>query len=112
MFELGYDEEQPTREAIDTLAGATLLVFGTNWCGYCRAASKPLDTAVASHPAVRIVKVEDGKGRRLGRSFGVKLWPTMIALRDGVEVSRVVRPNTSAQIEAVLAAVDGGHDGN
>jgi thioredoxin 1 len=36
--------------------------------------------------------VEDGKGRPLGRSFAVKLWPTLILLRDGQEVARVVRP--------------------
>jgi thioredoxin 1 len=37
---------------------------------------------------VRHVKVEDGSGRRLGRSFGVKLWPTLVFLRDGREVAR------------------------
>ncbi len=103
MFELGYEETQPTREEIDALPGETLLIFGTNWCGYCRAASKPLEAALEAHPEVRVVKVEDGKGRRLGRSYGVKLWPTMIALRDGDEVARVVRPNKAQQIADVLA---------
>jgi thioredoxin 1 len=50
------------------------------------------------HPEVRHIKVEDGPGQPLGRSFGVKLWPTLVLLRDGQVVSLVVRPGR-AQIE-------------
>ncbi len=105
MFDLGYEEEQPTREEIDALEGDALLIFGTNWCGYCRAAAKPLDAVLAKAGDLRVIKAEDGKGRRLGRSFGVKLWPTMIALKDGEEVDRVVRPNRPAQIEGLIGAL-------
>ena len=38
--------------------------------------------AFASHPEVRHLKVEDGPGRPLGRSFRVKLWPTLVFLQD------------------------------
>jgi len=48
---------------------------------------------------VRHLKIEDGPGRPLGRSFRVKLWPTLVFLRDGVEVARVVRPADAKQIE-------------
>ena len=37
------------------------------------------------HPEVRHLKVEDGPGKPLGRSFRVKLWPTLVFLRDGRE---------------------------
>ena len=49
--------------------------------------------------------VEDGKGRRLGRSYRVKLWPTVIFLRDGVEVDRVVRPTGRPEIDEALARI-------
>ena len=55
------------------------------------------------HPAVRHVKVEDGPGRRLGRSFGVKLWPTLIFMRDGQVVSRVSRPQINEVREGLEA---------
>ncbi|MGC4154838.1 MAG: thioredoxin family protein [Propionicimonas sp.] len=106
MDSLGYREEQPDRAEVDALPGATLLVFGTNWCGYCRAAHRPLETALAGHPDLRVVKVEDGKGRPLGRSFGVKLWPSLIFLKDGVEVSRLVRPYKAGPIAAALREID------
>ena len=87
-----YTAEQPERSAIEEIAGPVLLEFGTNWCGHCAAARPLVEAAIAAHPGVRHVKVEDGRGRRLGRSFGVKLWPTLVFLRDGVERARVVRP--------------------
>ena len=96
----------PERTAIDALAGATLLEFGTNWCGHCMAAQAPLAQAYAGHDSVRHYKVEDGPGRALGRSFRVKLWPTLIFLRDGQEVARLVRPLQAGEIGAAFAQID------
>lgn len=101
-----YAADAPTRAELDHLAGPVLVEFGTNWCGYCRAAQIPLAEVYASHPKVRHYKVEDGPGRRLGRSFGVKLWPTLIFMRDGQEVARLVRPADSADIAAAFAQID------
>jgi thioredoxin 1 len=56
-----------------------------------------------NHPGVRHIKVEDGKGKPLGRSFRVKLWPTLIYFEHGAEQGRVVRPESGAQIEAIFA---------
>lgn len=95
----------PTREEIDALEGAVLLEFGTGWCGYCQGAAPHIATALAGFPSVEHLKVEDGPGRPLGRSFRVKLWPTVIALKDGVEVGRVVRPESAEDVGAVLQLV-------
>src|SRR5687767_12853192 len=88
---------QPSRAEIDALPGATVLEFGTSWCGWCRAAQPLIGAALARHPQVRHLKVEDGPGRRLGRSFRVKLWPTLIFLKDGQEIGRLVRPRDTGQ---------------
>ena len=92
-----------TREQIDMLVGATVLEFGTGWCGYCQAARPLIDEVLAEHPEVRHIQVEDGKGKRLGRSFGVKLWPTFVFYRDGSEVGRVVRPRTMDELHFEMA---------
>ena len=87
-----YAPVAPDRSEVDAMAGATVVEFGTDWCGHCQCARPFVEAAFAAHPGVRHVKVEDGRGRRLGRTFGVKLWPTLVFLRDGREVARVVRP--------------------
>lgn len=96
----------PTRDDIDALSGPVLLEFGTDWCGHCRRAQPLIVEALARHPGVRHLRVMDGAGKRLGRSFGVKLWPTLVCLKDGREVARLVRPPTIDDIVQGLAAID------
>jgi thioredoxin 1 len=102
-----YDTAQPERSAIDALPGVTALDFGTNWCGYCQAARGDIEQALAGFPVARHIKVEDGPGRPLGRSFRIKLWPTVVVLKDGHEVARVVRPADARELEEALAQAAG-----
>lgn len=102
-----YAVDAPERAEIDALPGPLLLEFGTGWCGHCRAAQPLIEAALRDHPGLRHVKVEDGPGRRLGRSFRVKLWPTLVLLRDGREIERLVRPDDAAQLAAALARLAG-----
>lgn len=90
---------EPTRAEVDALPGATVLEFGTSWCGWCRGAQASIAEALADQPGIRHLQVEDGPGRPLGRSFGVKLWPTLVFLRDGQEVGRVVRPDGANEMQ-------------
>jgi thioredoxin 1 len=101
-----YLDKEPARAEVDGWSGPALLEFGTPWCGWCRGAQPKIAQALAAHPAVRHVKVEDGSGRPLGRSYGVKLWPTLVFLRDGQEVARLVRPGEAREISDALALVD------
>lgn len=102
MSTLGYLDDQPTRDEIDATTGIIALEFGQNWCGICRASKPDIDAALDARPEVRRIKAADGKGLPLGRSFGITLWPTIVVLRDGTEVSRVVRPGSRADVDAAL----------
>jgi thioredoxin 1 len=101
-----YLASEPTREEVDALPGSTLLEFGTPWCGWCRRAQPLIADALAAHPGVRHIKVADASGKPLGRSFGVKLWPTLVFLRDGKETARLVRPPGAGAIREALAQID------
>ncbi|CAN7560937.1 thioredoxin family protein [Pseudoduganella sp. LjRoot289] len=105
-METTYKESAPTRAEIDALSGPAVLEFGTNWCGYCSAAQPAIAEAFSSYGQVKHYKIEDGPGRLLGRSFRVKLWPTLIFLRDGKEVARVVRPEDADEIREGFAAIE------
>jgi thioredoxin 1 len=99
---------EPTRAEVDAMTGTTVLEFGAGWCPICQAARPLIDAAFAQRPSARRLWIEDGKGQPLGRSFRVKLWPTLIFLRDGREVARVVRPADPAALAAAFDSVPAG----
>lgn len=105
MTEQTYTAEAPTREEVDAMRGPVVLEFGTPWCGWCRGAQPLIREALARHHGIRHIKVEDGPGRPLGRSYRVKLWPTLVFLKDGREVARVTRPPDGAAIDSALARI-------
>lgn len=98
-----YAEHEPPRSEIDALPGATLLEFGSPYCGHCQRAQPLIVQAVAAHAGLRHIKIFDGPGRALGRSFHIKLWPSLILMVDGAEIARTVRPQDITAIEQVLA---------
>ena len=100
-----YSSHAPSRAEIDALAGATVIEFGTDWCGFCQGAQASISQAFEPHADVRHLKIEDGPGRPLGRSFKVKLWPTLVFMRDGAEVARIVRPTGPAAIAEAFASL-------
>ena len=107
-YERSYASQAPARPEVDALPGAVVLEFGTGWCGHCSAAQPAIEAAFGEHPLVPHLKIEDGPGRPLGRSFRVKLWPTLVFLRDGEEVARTVRPLDSREVAAGLERIDPG----
>ena len=101
-----YPDAEPTRADVDALQGPTLLEFGSPACGHCRRAQPLIREALEAHPGVRHLKVADASGRRLGRSFRVKLWPTLVFLDNGKEAARLVRPADAAAIAKALETID------
>lgn len=103
---IDYAETAPSRAEVEALAGPTLLEFGSPTCGHCRRAQPLIAQALAAFPNIRHLKIADARGRRLGRSYRVKLWPTLVFLVDGKETGRLVRPLEGGEIERALAGID------
>ena len=104
---MDYTTDEPSRAEVDALPGATVLEFGSPTCGWCRAAQPSINEAMARYPGLRHLKIADGPGRPLGRSFRIKLWPTLVYLRDGQELGRSVRSSAAADIGEGLARIAG-----
>jgi thioredoxin 1 len=107
MSETDDTGREPTREEIDRTEGPVLLEFGASWCPFCQAMAPELDALLRSYPAIRHIKVEDGPGRSLGRSFRVKLWPNLVFLRGGQVVQQLARPEVAEVRKALEAIVVG-----
>lgn len=101
---------EPTRGEIDVMAGPVVLEFGASWCGHCLALAPTLAHLLEGHPDVHHIKLEDGPGQSLGRSFRVKLWPTLVFLKDGRVVKQVARPGLG-EIREGLAVIAGARSG-
>ena len=103
-----WQTREPKRAEIDAGSGPVLLEFGSPTCGHCRVAQPLVEQVLGEHAPVRHLKVADGPGQPLGRSFKVKLWPTLVFLRDGKEVARLVRPRELAPLREAMQGIAGG----
>lgn len=99
-----------TRAEVDRLTGSVLLEFGACWCGYCAESRPHVSALLRRHPEVRHISIEDGRGKPLGRSFRVKLWPTFVFLREGQVIRQLVRPEPADLQEGFEALLAAGND--
>ena len=101
-----YLASEPRRDEVEASRGRLALEFGAPWCPHCQVAQPAFAQALHERADAVHLKIEDGKGRPLGRAFGIKLWPTLVLLRDGREVARVMRPRTPTDLAEALAQWD------
>ena len=102
-FNFTYSEDSLTLKQLSQMSGDAFLEFGAPWCGHCKAAEPAIQEAFEDYSDLPHIKVYDGKGKKLGRTFKVKLWPTLILLRNGVEVARTVRPTLADEVQKLFA---------
>ena len=106
MTMLVYQDEEPSVTEVESFTGPVVIEFGNSWCGFCQAAHHFISAAMSEHPQIKHIRIADGRGKPLGRAFKVKLWPTLIFLRDGQEVARIVRPDNTDEISNALAQIE------
>lgn len=99
-------QNEVTRQSLERMTGPVVVEFGSEWCGICQAFAPQLRELLQTFPAVQHLKIEDGRGKPLGRSFAVTLWPTLIFLRDGQVQQKLVRPNRHEAQRALMSLVE------
>lgn len=103
-FATAFTEPAPAFEDLADLPGLVAVEFGVDWCPHCQSAQPLLREALQGRRDITHIKVEDGPGRTLGRHFQVKQWPTLVIMRQGQELGRTTRPQSTQQVLEQLPA--------
>ena len=92
--------EQTFDEALVATQGLAMVDFWAEWCGPCRAIAPVLeDITEASEGRVTLLKVNVDENPGLAARYGVRSIPTILFVKDGTVVDRVVgaAPRTALQ---------------
>ena len=92
--------EQTFDEALIATQGLAMVDFWAEWCGPCRAIAPVLeDIADTSEARATLFKVNVDENPGLAARYGVRSIPTILFVKDGTVVERVVGavPRTALQ---------------
>jgi thioredoxin 1 len=89
--------------ALTAAKGVTLIDFTAKWCGPCKQLAPILAGLATEYGSqVRVVAVDVDDSQDVAQRYGVRAMPTMVLLRDGAEVGRVVGTRSRAFLAGVL----------
>ncbi len=79
-----------------------LLDFWAPWCGPCRMVAPIVEEIAAERDDVIIGKVNVDEEMELAVKFGIVSIPTLVYLKDGMEVDKIVGYRPKSDIEDML----------
>ena len=89
---------------VETRAQPTVVIdLWAPWCGPCRFVSPILDELAHQYGGrLKVVKVNVDENQGLARRFDASSIPTLVVLRDGAVVDRIVGAMPKPQLEAQI----------
>jgi thioredoxin 1 len=94
-----------TSQNFDEIKGSNkkvLIDFYADWCGPCRMLSPTVDEIAEENADIIVGKINVDDEPSLAQQFGVMSIPTLVVLKDGVEIQRSMGVRPKAQLLALL----------
>lgn len=85
--------------------GIALLDFYADWCGPCKALAPTLERFASENPHVTVGKINVDENSNVAQEFGIRGIPTLVFLRDGQEVARLVGVTSQRSIQDLLSGI-------
>ena len=79
-----------------------LLDFWASWCGPCQMLAPVLEEVAEARPDIKVGKVNVDEEQELAKEYGIMSIPTLMVLKDGVIVERVVGARTKENLLDLL----------
>ena len=95
-----------TKENFDAVVGGdkpVLLDFWATWCGPCRMIAPIVEEIANERDDIIVGKVDVDQEIELAVKFGIVSIPTLVLLKNGMEVDKIVGYRPKADIEDMLA---------
>lgn len=85
-----------------TKEGTVLLDFFATWCGPCKMVAPILDQLAEENPDKKICKIDVDQEPALAERFGVMSIPTLLLMKDGVLMNKMVGAASKKKLEEFL----------
>ena len=79
-----------------------LLDFWASWCGPCRMVSPVVDEIAEERLDIAVGKINVDDEPQLAQAFDIVSIPTLVALKDGKEVNRMIGVRPKAEILSIF----------
>lgn len=83
--------------------GLVLVDFYADWCGPCKMLSPVLEQINRENDDIKVVKVNIDDSRRIASYYQIQSIPTLVLLRDGEFINRIIGFNPKKKIEEFIS---------